>query len=220
PISVETVSGMAEVEGGLFELGYGSASRAERGSSPTVREGSISKSGDKSPHSKDFAFDNEKPQHKVFLEDFLIDRALVSNGDYLELIEARGYQDFRWWHSAGWEKVNQEKWQAPLYWERHGDEWMIRDFAGLHPIAEKLNEPVSQVSFLEASAYAKWATKRLPTEAEWEKAAGFSPSLNSKQSFPWGDDAPAESRGNLFENGPWGVDTLGAYTHRQSAYDH
>src|SRR5207237_8914791 len=72
PLSVETVSGMAEVEGGLFELGYGSASSAERGSSPTVREGSISKSGDKSPHPKDFAFDNEKPQHKVFLQDFLI----------------------------------------------------------------------------------------------------------------------------------------------------
>ena len=210
PRSLKTVNGMTEVEGGLFELGL---------RSPTVREGSI-KSGDKSPHSINygFAFDNEKPQHKVFLEDFLIDRAPVSNGDYLEFIEAGGYQNFRWWHSAGWEKVSQEKWQAPLYWERHGDEWMIRDFAGLHPVAEKLNEPVSQVSFLEASAYAKWAAKRLPTEAEWEKAAGFSPSLNSKQSFPWGDDAPDESRGNLFENGLWGVAPIGAYPLGQSAY--
>src|SRR5882757_2929457 len=70
PASVETVSGMAEVEGGLFELGYGSASGGERGSRPTVREGSANETGDKSPHSKkyDFAFDNEKPQHKVFLE--------------------------------------------------------------------------------------------------------------------------------------------------------
>src|SRR5436190_23058217 len=112
PRSIETVSGMAKVEGGLFELGY---SGNIRGISPTpgsptgqpgwggaVREGSR-KSGDKSPHSKndDFAFDNEKPQHKVFLEDFLIDRAPVSNGDYLEFIKAGGYGDFRWWHSAG-----------------------------------------------------------------------------------------------------------------------
>src|SRR6185503_3790075 len=90
PRSIESVSGMVEVDGGLFELGY--------------------ESGDKSPHSKnyDFAFDNEKPRHKVFLEDFLIDRAPVSNGDYLEFMSSGGYQDFRWWHSAGWEKVRQE----------------------------------------------------------------------------------------------------------------
>jgi formylglycine-generating enzyme required for sulfatase activity len=220
PGSIETVSGMAEVEGGLFELGYGSASGGERGSSPTVREGSAGKSGDKSPHSKnyDFAFDNEKPQHKVFLQDFLIDRALVSIGDYLEFIKAGGYQDFRCWHSAGWEKVNQEQWRAPLYWEQHDGEWMVRDFAGLHQVEDKLDEPVSHVSFLEASAYAKWAGKRLPTEAEWEKAASFSPALNSKREFPWGDTPPDDSRGNLFENGLWGVAPIGAFPAGQSAY--
>src|SRR6266568_3714561 len=132
PVSIETVSGMAEVEGGLFELGYGSVLGREPGTSPTVREGLVSESGDESPHSKnDFAFDNEKPQHKVFLEDFLIDRALVSNGDYLEFMNGGGYEDFRWWHSAGWEKVNQEQWRAPLYWEQRDGEWMIRDFADL-----------------------------------------------------------------------------------------
>jgi ergothioneine biosynthesis protein EgtB len=220
PASIETVSGMAEVGGGLFELGY---ANADRGTSPTVREGSIIKSGDKSPHSKnyDFAFDNEKPQHKVFLQDFLIDRALVTNGDYLEFINAGGYQDFRWWHSAGWEKVNQEPWHAPLYWEQRDGEWMIRDFAGLHQVTDKLNEPVSHVSFLEASAYAKWTGKRLPTEAEWEKAASFSPALNSKREFPWGDtppDGPDEHLGNLFENGLWSVAPVGAFPASQSAY--
>jgi ergothioneine biosynthesis protein EgtB len=220
PRSIETVHGMAEVEGGLFELGYGVADESDRGTSPTVKEGSISKSGDKSPHSKnyDFAFDNEKPQHKVFLQDFLIDRAPVSNGEYLEFIKAGGYQDFRWWHSAGWEKVNQEQWRAPLYWEQHDGEWMIRDFAGLHRVADKLNEPVSHVSFLEASAYAKWAGKRLPTEAEWEKAASFAPGLNSSREFPWGDGPPDKSRGNLFENGLWGVAQIGSYPDGQSAY--
>jgi ergothioneine biosynthesis protein EgtB len=219
PVSIETVSGMAEVEGGLFELGYGSASGSERGSSPTVREGSPGKSGDKSPRSKnDFAFDNEKPRHKVFLEDFLIDRAPVSNGDHLEFMKAGGYQDFRWWHSAGWERVNSERWQAPLYWEQKDGEWMIRDFAGLHQVKDKLNEPVSHVSFLEASAYAKWAGKRLPTEAEWEKAASFSPALNARIEFPWGDAPPDENLGNLFENGLWGVAPIGAYPDGQSPY--
>jgi formylglycine-generating enzyme required for sulfatase activity len=233
PRSIEDVSGMAEIEGGLFELGYGNARGSERGISPTNRgpragiprgvvdrEGSISKSGDKLPHSKnyDFAFDNEKPQHKVFLQDFLIDRAPVSNGDYLEFINSGGYQDFRWWHSAGWEKVNQEQWQAPLYWEQRDSEWMIRDFAGLHRAEGKLDEPVSHVSFLEASAYAKWAGKRLPTEAEWEKAACGSPASNAKQAFPWGDDEVSANLANLFENGVWGVAPIGAFPEGQSTY--
>jgi ergothioneine biosynthesis protein EgtB len=205
PRSLETVSGMAEVAGGLFELGY---------ESPT------NQSGDKSPHSKnyDFAFDNEKPAHKVFLEDFLIDRAPVSNGDYLEFINAGGYQDFRWWHSAGWEKVNLEKWEAPLYWERLNGEWMIRDFTGVHRATDRRNEPVSHVSFLEASAYAKWTGKRLPTEAEWEKAASFDPALKSNRAFPWGNEAPDETRGNLFENGLWSVAPIGSFPAGQSAY--
>src|ERR1700686_5756984 len=117
PASIETVTGMAEVEGGLFELGYSAGRDAGE---PQAGMGGLQ-----------FAFDNEKPQHKVFLQDFLIDRALITNGEYLEFIKAGGYQDFRWWHSAGWEKVNQEHWQAPLYWERLDGEWVIREFAGL-----------------------------------------------------------------------------------------
>lgn len=212
PAPVESVSGMVEIEGGLFELGY-----HDRGTSPTVREGS-GQSGVKPPHSKEFAWDNEKPAHKVFLEDFSIDRAPVSVGDYLEFINGGGYQDFRWWYSAGWEKVNTEHWQAPLYWERRDDEWMIRDFAGLHRAIDKANEPVSHVSFLEASAYAKWAGKRLPTESEWEKAAMFSASANSKQNFPWGDATPDESHANLFENGLWSVAPIGSFPQGQTAY--
>jgi formylglycine-generating enzyme required for sulfatase activity len=224
PESVESVSGMVEIEGGLFELGY-----AGRCSSPTVREGAESTGKDagdppagmralhEMPALPAFAWDNEKPAHKVWLEDFQIDRAPVSVGDYLEFINDGGYQDFRWWHSAGWEKVNIEHWQAPLYWEQHDTQWMIRDFAGLHRASEKANEPVSHVSFLEASAYAKWAGKRLPTEAEWEKAATLSSSANPKQDFPWGEAMPDESQGNLFENGLWSVAPIGAFPKGQTS---
>jgi ergothioneine biosynthesis protein EgtB len=205
PKSLGTVSGMAEIEGGLFELGFG-----DRGTSPSVREGA-GESGVKPPHSKSFAWDNEKPAHKVWLENFAIDRALVSVGDFLEFINDAGYQNFRWWYSAGWEKVNTEHWQAPLYWEQAGGEWMIRDFAGLHRVADKANEPVSHVSFLEASAYAKWAGKRLPTEIEWEKAATLGPAPNSKQRFPWGDANPDGTKANLFENGLWAVAPVGSF---------
>jgi ergothioneine biosynthesis protein EgtB len=200
PRSVEIVNGMVEIEGGLFCLGYDDRDSANE-------------SGVKPAHSNGFAWDNEKPAHKVFLEDFSIDRAPVSNGEYLEFINDGSYRNFRWWHSAGWEKVNTEHWQAPLYWEQYDGQWMIRDFAGLHRAADKANEPVSHVSFLEASAYAKWAGKRLPTEAEWEKAATLGP---SKQRFPWGDPSPDETKANLFENGLWNVAPVGSFPSGQT----
>ena len=206
PKSVESVSGMVEIDGGLFELGYDAARDG-----PDPHAGMRALQG-----ALQFAWDNEKPAHKVWLEDFSIDRAPVSVGNYLEFINAGGYKDFRWWHSAGWEKVNTEHWQAPLYWEQHDGEWMIRDFTGLHRASDKANEPVSHVSFLEASAYANWAGKRLPTEAEWEKSAMLSTS-NGKQEFPWGDASPDESRGNLFENGLWTVAPIGSFPDGQTS---
>src|SRR6185436_16851024 len=153
PQSVVRVEGMAEIEGGLMWLGYAERG-SSRGSSPTVKEG---QSGD------EFAFDNEKPEHQVFIKDFAIDKAPVSNGDFLSFIQNGGYKNFRWWFSEGWETVNREHWHAPLYWEIHDGQWLIRDFDGLRPVSERLDEPVCHVSFFEASAYAKWLGKRLPT---------------------------------------------------------
>jgi ergothioneine biosynthesis protein EgtB len=194
-VSQNRVEGMVEVDGGLFWLGY-----------------------DDESNSNNFAFDNEKPAHQVFLQDFAIDRAPVSNGEYLTFMRAGGYRDFRWWFSEGWEAVNREHWQAPLYWEFHDKEWMIRDFSGLHSVESKADEPVSHVSYFEASAYAKWAGKRLPTEAEWEKAACFNPLSNSRQSFPWGNAAIDSAKANLFENQYWGVAPNGAFPEGASAY--
>jgi ergothioneine biosynthesis protein EgtB len=202
PPSSVKVEGMAAIEGGLFWLGYDK------------------QSGYQSPHSKnyDFAFDNEKPAYQVFMQDYAIDRAPVSNGDFLEFIDDSGYQDYRWWFSEGWETVNREQWRAPLYWEQHDGKWMIRDFSGLHLVETKKNEPVYHVSYYEASAFAKWAGKRLPTEAEWEKAATFDPDNGERKDFPWGDTVVEASKANLFENGLWTVAPIGAYPAGQNSY--
>ena len=205
PASSVKVEGMAEIEGGLFWLGYGSKDQ-----SPKTKVQSLS--------NYEFAFDNEKPAHQVFLQDYALDRALVSNGDFLEFIRDQGYQNFRWWFSEGWEVVNREKWLAPLYWELHDGEWMIRDFTGLHSAASKANEPVCHVSYYEASAFAKWAGKRLPTEAEWEKAATSEPNAVEPKAFPWGDDEVDSAKANLLESGLWSVAAVGSFPAGQSAY--
>ena len=204
PESVVHVEGMAEIQGGLIWLGWRASAR---GSSPTVKEGS----------EVGFAFDNEKPAHQVFIKDFAIDKAPVTNGDFLEFIRDGGYHNFRWWFSEGWETVNREHWQAPLYWEINDGQWLIRDFSGLQLVAERLNEPVCHVSFHEASAFAKWSGKRLPTEAEWEKAACYD-ALGSRQSFPWGDETPNLNQANMFENGHWSVSPVGAYPDGVNSY--
>ena len=205
PATVTRVEGMAEIAGGLFWLGYGDQVQIPKSKVP-------------GPANYDFAFDNEKPAHQVFLQNFSIDRALVSNEDFLEFIRDNGYQDFRWWFSEGWEVVNGEQWRAPLYWELHDNEWMIRDFAGLQSANSKANEPVSHVSFFEASAFAKWAGKRLPTEAEWEKAATFNPNNGERVVFPWGNEAPDISKTNLFENGLWAPSAIGSLPDGQNRY--
>lgn len=217
------VEGMAEIEGGIYWLGYDKEVQSPKSEAQSHGSGMgvppMNHAQDAhATLNYDFAFDNEKPAHQVFLEDYALDRALVSNADYLEFIRDGGYQNFRWWFSEGWEVVNKEQWRAPMYWEAHDGEWLIRDFSGLHPAVSKGNEPVSHVSFFEASAFAKWAGKRLPTEAEWEKAACSAQDKKDRRVFPWGNEAPDTSKGNLFENGLWSVAPVGSFPAGQNTY--
>lgn len=116
-----------------------------------------------------FAYDNETPRHKVYLENFCLASRLVTNGEFLDFIEDGGYQRADLWLSDGWTVVRQKNWQAPLYWKSLDGQWWVMTLAGLRRLDQ--NEPVCHVSFYETDAYARWRGKRLPTEAEWEVAA-------------------------------------------------
>jgi ergothioneine biosynthesis protein EgtB len=117
----------------------------------------------------DFAFDNEGPRHKVWLEPYRLASHLVTCGEYLDFITDNGYRRPEFWLSEGWACVQQHGWQAPLYWRCEDGEWRIFTLAGERCVDPA--EPVCHISFYEADAFARWAGRRLPTEAEWEHAA-------------------------------------------------
>ncbi len=129
-------------------------------------EGGIHKIGH---NGEGFCYDNEQPVHKTFVDDFSLQNRLVTNGEFLEFMKDGGYEDFRFWLSDGWDTIQQNNWKAPLYWIQKDNEWFEMTLNGLRKL--DLNSPVCHVSFYEADAYANWANKRLPTEAEWEIAA-------------------------------------------------
>ena len=131
---------------------------------------------------EEFSFDNEIPRHQVYLQEYLLASRLVTNGEYLEFIEAGGYQNPDYWLSEGWKIARAQNWQTPLYWEKIDGAWWIMTLGGLRPLNK--SEPVCHVSFYEADAYSRFRGKRLPTEAEWENAANNIPVA-----------------GNLLENG-------------------
>ena len=120
-----------------------------------------------------FAFDNEMPRHRVWLEDFEIASHPVTHGDFLNFIDDGGYRRPELWLSAGWDMVRARGWQAPEYWVRRDDRWHTFTLHGEVPVDP--NAPLCHVSFFEAEAYARWASARLPTEAEWEVAARSAP---------------------------------------------
>ncbi|MBB5746043.1 ergothioneine biosynthesis protein EgtB [Brevundimonas variabilis] len=120
-------------------------------------------------HTDGFAFDNEGPAHRVWLEPYALARDLVTNGDWIAFIEDGGYRRSELWLADGWAAVNREGWMAPLYWRCDDGQWTVMSLAGRKPV--DASAPVRHISHYEADAYARWAGKRLPTEAEWEHAA-------------------------------------------------
>ena len=117
-----------------------------------------------------FCFDNEMARHEVRLDSYEIARSLVTNGEYIEFIEQGGYRDFRYWLDEGWTWVCDNQVGSPLYWQKRDGEWFHYTLAGLKPVER--SALLTHGSYYEASAYAAWKQCRLPTEFEWETAAG------------------------------------------------
>ncbi|ANS69632.1 hypothetical protein SLINC_7408 [Streptomyces lincolnensis] len=142
-----------------------------------------------------WALDNERPAHRREVAPFWIDTTPVTNGAYQRFIDDGGYQDERWWAPAGWDHIRRHSIQAPLFWSRDGRQWLRRRFGVTEVVPS--DEPVVHVSWYEADAYARWAGRRLPTEAEWEKAARHDPAGDRSTRYPWGDADPAPQHANL-----------------------
>ncbi|GAA3736358.1 iron(II)-dependent oxidoreductase [Spinactinospora alkalitolerans] len=142
-----------------------------------------------------WAYDNERPAHTVDLPAYWIDTAAVTNAAYLEFMADGGYGEPRWWSRAGWEWRTRSGKRAPAFWRCEAGQWLRRRFGRVEQVPP--DEPVQHVCFHEAQAYARWAGKRLPTEAEWEKAARHDPATGASHRFPWGHAEPDAHRANL-----------------------
>ncbi len=128
-----------------------------------------------------FAYDNEGPRHRVFLEPFRLANRPVPNGEYLEFMEDGGYRRPELWLSMGWATAQENEWAEPFYWERRDGRWWMFTLSGMQEVDP--DEPVCHLSYFEADAFARWAGARLPTEAEWEVAAASVPEQIGEGNF-------------------------------------
>ena len=117
-----------------------------------------------------FAFDNEMPRHEVLLAPFRLKNRLVTNGEWLAFMADGGYRTPKHWLADGWKCAREAGWRAPLYWQDRDGDWFTMTLSGLKRVEH--DDPVCHVSYYEADAFARWSGMRLPTEAEWEHAAG------------------------------------------------
>ena len=149
-----------------------------------------------------FVFDNEQWAHPVTVAPFAMARCAVTNAEFAAFVEDEGYRRQELWADDGWRWRESARAEHPVYWQREsGNRWLRRNFDSLVPLEGRL--PVLHVNWYEASAYCRWAKRRLPTEVEWEMAASGEPSSHGdaishrKRAFPWGDDAATPERANL-----------------------
>lgn len=165
-----------------------------------------------------WALDNERPEHPVDVATFRIDVHPVTNAQFAEFVTAGGYDEPSWWSREGWTHRLAADLVAPGFWHRDGNSFCRRRFGRDEPVP--MNEPVQHVSFHEAAAYANWRGRRLPTEAEWEKACSWDPDQQRKRRFPWGAAAPTPERANLAFDGVHALRPaqVGAYPAGASAY--
>ena len=162
------------------------------------------------------ALDNERNAHTRDLPDFLIDATPVTNEAYLGFVEDGGYERPELWSPAGWEYIREERISAPKHWyQPKPHSWWTERFGFDEPLDPAA--PVVHISWYEADAYARWAGKRLPTEAEWEKAASWDPDTGTKRLYPWGHETPTPAHANL-DQLAFRTAQVGAYPEGASAY--
>jgi gamma-glutamyl hercynylcysteine S-oxide synthase len=162
-----------------------------------------------------FAYDNERPAHAVSLPTFRIARLLVTNGEYARFVAEGGYERREFWSEEGWARREEEGWTCPLFWQKCEGGWDVRGMFEAGALED--SHPVTGVSWHEAEAYARFAGKRLPTEAEWEKAASWDESSGRKRRFAWGDEEPSVSLCN-FGSRFWNTTPVGSFPEGASPY--
>ena len=167
---------------------------------------------------RSLVLDNERDAHEVDVPGFYLDEVPVTNGAYLKFVEDGGYRREEFWEEAGWAWIQSQNISAPKHWYQPGPHsWWTQRFGYDEPLL--LDAPVVHVCWYEADAYARWAGKRLPTEAEWEKAASWDPETATKRLFPWGVETPAAGgdKANL-DQLSFRTTRVGAYPAGTSAY--